>query len=162
MKIGYSFAALLSFVVAGCGAGHEDAKEPIDQPDGEQTESATGDKGLLKGDDAKTASSTGEILRSDLNKVLAAGPAALLAEILTDPVRENGRFVGFRIAKFVHGEPESIDLKTGDVILLVNGRQIERPENYFEIFEELKVAREIRFKVMRDGKELELIYPIVD
>jgi len=101
-------------------------------------------------------------LRSDLNAILAAGPAALLAHVLTEPVKNSGAFVGFKITRFTHGNPPIIDLRTGDVILLVNGKKVERPEDYFIIFEELKVAREINFLLLRENKEISLSYPVIE
>jgi type II secretory pathway component PulC len=156
-----AFLSILFFVViaAGCGAGKKNTEE---QTASDTTNSGTDEKSQSEAAAAERAPAAGQISRSDMNRVLAAGPAALLAQVVTDPVRENGRFVGFRIAQFKNGEPTSIDLKTGDVILLVNGRKIERPENYFQIFEELRVASELRFKILRGGEELELSYSIVD
>ena len=102
------------------------------------------------------------IRREDLQTVLAAGPAALLQRVVTEPVRENGKFVGFRIAGFTGEPPGVIDLQPGDIILSVNGRKIERPENYFQVFEELQVASELRFELLRSGEVETLLYPIVD
>jgi type II secretory pathway component PulC len=104
----------------------------------------------------------GVIQRADLQGVLSAGPAALLQKVVTEPVRKNGKFVGFRIAKFTQTPPTAIDLRPGDVVLSVNGRKIERPENYFQVFEELQVASELRFKLLRDNEVKILLYPIID
>ncbi len=104
----------------------------------------------------------GAIQRADLLAVLVAGPAALLQKVVTEPVRKNGKFVGFRIAKFNQSPPTAIDLRPGDVVLSVNGRKIERPENYFQVFEELQVASELRFKLLRDNEVKTLLYPIID
>jgi type II secretory pathway component PulC len=102
------------------------------------------------------------IRREDLLKVLSAGPAALLAQVVTEPVLNQGRFVGFRINGFPAGTPRGIDLKPGDVILLVNGKKIQRPENYFAVFQELRVAGELQVTLLRDDEEKVLYYPIVD
>jgi len=102
------------------------------------------------------------ITRRDLDVVLAAGPAAILAAVVTEPVRQHGRFVGFRITRFRGDSPKTIDLRAGDVILKANGRTIERPENYFAVFEELKIATQLRIDVLRNGEMKTLIYPIHD
>lgn len=104
----------------------------------------------------------GKILRKDLMVVINQGPAFLLQKVQTKPFRQNGKFVGFQIAAFTQESPTTIDLKPGDVILKVNGRKVERPEHYFEIFQELKVAGELRFDILREGTKETLLYPIVD
>jgi type II secretory pathway component PulC len=103
----------------------------------------------------------GTIKRAQLDEFLAGGPAPILALVVTEPYRERGRFVGFRIVSFTQGEPAAIDLRPGDVILAVNGRRIERPEHYFEVFEALKQADAISFDLRRDGTDQQLVYPIV-
>ncbi len=109
-----------------------------------------------------TRASHGKILRSDLMVVINQGPAVLLSKVETKPFKQQGKFLGFQIAAFTQGMPTVIDLKPGDVILKVNGRKVERPEHYFEIFQELKVAGELRFDILRDGAAQTLLYPIVD
>jgi type II secretory pathway component PulC len=104
----------------------------------------------------------GEIRRADLNRVLDAGPAAILAKVITEPYREKGRFAGFRITEFVRGDPALIDLKPGDVVRLVNGRKIERPEDFYELFQALRVASDLTFEIKRGGAEILRTYPIVD
>ena len=108
-----------------------------------------------------TPSTPGTIDRSALDELLAGGPAPILGMVVTEPYRERGRFVGFRIVSFTQGEPTAIDLRPGDVILAINGRRIERPEHYFEVFEALKRADELSFDVKRDGVDQQLTYPIV-
>lgn len=104
----------------------------------------------------------GFITRRDLDTVLAAGPGAILAAVITEPVLKNGRFIGFKIARFSGDAPRAIDLRAGDVILKANGRKIERPENYFAVLEDLRIASELRFDVLRNGEPTTLIYPILD
>jgi len=104
----------------------------------------------------------GTVSRSDLDELLAAGPAALLARVETAPEREGGRFAGFRITGFPGGPPAAVDLRVGDVVVRVNGRGIERPEQYFEVFRALAGAAEIRFEIIRDGAPLTLTCPVVD
>lgn len=104
----------------------------------------------------------GVIIRQDLNDLLAAGPAAILAAVVTEPVLQNGRFIGFRIARFADTAPRTIDLRAGDIILKANGRSIERPENYYAVFEDLKIATELRLEVLRNGETTTLVYPILD
>ncbi|MDQ3332347.1 MAG: Do family serine endopeptidase, partial [Planctomycetota bacterium] len=46
------------------------------------------------------------------------------------------------------------DLKTGDVIVEVNGKAVSSPQQLQGLVEQLKADKEYTFKVMRDGKEV--------
>ena len=103
-----------------------------------------------------------KIVRSDLDELLAQGPAYVLAMVQSDSHKAYGRFVGFRIVSFRVDIDPCIDLREDDVVTLVNGKSIERPEHYFEVFEALKSATEVRFDILRDGAPLALTYPVVN
>ena len=107
------------------------------------------------------AAAPGQIRRADLNRVLELGPGGLLALVETEPFREAGRFVGFRLVRFSNGDPSAVDLRVGDVLRAVNGLPIASPDDFFRAFQELKVASELRFDVLRDGAPLTLQYPVV-
>ena len=103
-----------------------------------------------------------KIMKSDLNDLLAKGPAYVLAMVQSDSHKVDGRFVGFRIVSFRVDIDPCIDLREEDVITLVNGKSIERPKHYFEVFETLKTAHKVRFDILRDGVPMTLTYPVVD
>jgi len=150
-----STIALGLLVVAAAGCGASTAQTEIVETDiSTQIEAA---------DSAPVtpAIPPGTIGRQQLDELLAGGPAPILAMVVTEPYRERGRFVGFRIVSFTQGEPTAIDLRAGDVILAINGKRIERPEHYFEVFEALKQADELSFDLRRDGADQRLSYPIV-
>jgi len=106
----------------------------------------------------------GAIRRSAVRRALAAGPGAFLqrVELEDEPVFAKGRFHGFRIAKLRGDGWEGIDLHPGDVVTRVNGKSVERPQDAFEVFHGLEVAREIRVDYERDGAPRAVAYPIVD
>jgi len=142
----------LAWLTASCGGA---------AVEGELTETDLGTALAEQSAEPPPPARPGTIARADLDEVLARGPAPLLALVVTEPYREQGRFVGFRILEFPQGEPTAIDLREGDVILDVNGRRIERPEHLFEIFEQLKTADRIVLRLKRDGRDETLTYPIV-
>jgi type II secretory pathway component PulC len=145
--------ALLSYA-AGCGGATVEA--PITE-----TDLGTEIAELNAEPPAPAPATPATISRADLDRFLAGGPAPVLALVVTEPYKEHGRFVGFQIKAFTQGEPTAIDLRPGDVILAINGRRIERPEHYFEVFEALKTAHQLRFDLRRDGEKQRLVYPIV-
>ena len=104
--------------------------------------------------------------RSSVRRALAAGPGAFLQQIELDdrPVFVNGKFHGFRLTA-LKGSPaqwEGVGLKPGDVVTLVNGRSVERPQDAFDVFHGLEVAKELRVDYERDGVPRSLTMPIVD
>lgn len=108
----------------------------------------------------------GSIRRSAVRRVLAEGPGAFLQRVELDeePVLAKGRFYGFRIAK-LKGEPsfwEGVDLAPGDVVTRVNSKPVERPQDAFEVFHALEIARELRVDYERAGARRSLVFPIVD
>jgi len=162
MKTTSLYAIAVCLVTISCGGATSDKSQAQTQSLDEvalEPPAAPPSNSLPK---EKAVAPPGMILRNDLKQVLAAGPAALLQEVTTEPVKKDGRFIGFRITQFTRGKPAAIDLCVGDVILKVNGQKIERPENYFLVFQELQVASELRFEVLRKGEEYTLLYPIVD
>jgi len=111
-----------------------------------------------------TAPST--LRRSEVRRVIDAGLGAFLQRVEVDerPVRVAGKFRGFRVAG-LRGDPalwRGVDLRPGDVVTLVNGMPIERPEQALEAFRSLDVASELRVDLERDGAPRSLRYAIVD
>jgi type II secretory pathway component PulC len=102
-----------------------------------------------------------ELHRAALDGLLARGPAYVLAMVQIDPAKSGGRFVGFTIVSFRTQLPAYLDLRPGDVVTRVNGLPIERPEQFFAVFEALKTAGEVKFDVLRDGERREIAVPIV-
>ncbi len=156
--VGFFSFILLS---VGCGSAQTEVAEPASAATPEDSQPKQAETVDPVSEEVVEAA-PGTIRRIDLDGVLADGPGAILGRVLTEPVLERGKFVGFRITAFPRGAPAGIDLRTGDVVCRVNGRSVERPENYYEIFQELKVAGELRVELLRDGTAETLLYPIVE
>jgi type II secretory pathway component PulC len=105
------------------------------------------------------------LARSTVRATVAQGLGALLQHVEFDdkPAQVGGKFHGFRIAA-LHDASwwNGVDVKVGDVITLVNGLPIERPEQAQRAFESLESASELRVSYERDSEPRELVYPIVD
>jgi type II secretion system protein C len=145
---------LFSLSIAACGgapAGSKTAKAPAP--------AAAADK--------PAAPQTGEhtLRRSVVKSVVKAGLGMFLQKVELDdqPVKQDGRFHGFRITA-LHDPAfwAGIDLRPGDVVTKVNGMSIEHPEEALEAFHSLEVASELRVAYERDGAAHELAYSIVD
>lgn len=102
-----------------------------------------------------------ELRRAALDELLAKGPAYALAMVQIDPAKKDGKFVGFRIVSFRSEIPAYLDLRPGDVVTRINDLPIERPEQFFDVFEKLKTAAEVKLDVLRDGAPKTITVPIV-
>jgi type II secretory pathway component PulC len=105
------------------------------------------------------------LARSTIRAAVAQGLGVFLQHIELDdrPVQVGGKFHGFRIAALHDASFWSgVDLKPGDVVTLVNGLPIERPEQAQRALESLESASELRVSYERDSEPRELLYPIAD
>ena len=110
------------------------------------------------------AEPTDEIDRADLLVVLDAGVGRFLQGVETEPVLEEGRFVGFRLVSLYPQDERMarIDLRPGDVVLRVNAMPIERPEQLLRVWDGLRVASDLFIEYQRGGERRELRFRIVD
>jgi S1-C subfamily serine protease len=112
------------------------------------------------------ATRKGEIRRGELAAFLDQGMPAFIHHVVVErfPRRRSHRFRGWQIAEFFPGDPRfaQADIRPGDVVLRVNGRLIERPDQFAEIWSSLRRARELVVDAERDGKPRQLRWRIVD
>ncbi len=156
---------VLFCMVCACGGGQVAVVEETSlTPPPQSAEPATVEAPPTEAIPVETTSSPaeGQISRGDLKRVLGNGPGGVLALVRTEPARSAGRFLGFRIAEFLQGAPTQVDLRVGDVVVAVNGQAIVSPDDFFKVFQELQVASELRFDILREGAPTLLVYAIVD
>jgi S1-C subfamily serine protease len=114
--------------------------------------------------DAGLPARPGRFWRSDVVAVLSRGLGEFLTRLQVEPVHAAGGFRGWRIVKLRAGDPmwDGTELRPGDVVVAVNGRPIERPEQAFAAFQSLAIANELRVTYERSGARRDLVYPIDD
>jgi type II secretory pathway component PulC len=99
------------------------------------------------------------ISRSQLLPVLAGGPGAFLQKVDVAPRFADGRFQGWRLAK-LDERLAGGDLRPGDVIVRVNGRSVEKPDQLMEVWQSLKAAPVLELELLRNGAPMTLRWPI--
>ena len=110
----------------------------------------------------KRAIPAGQIRREDVLAVLSDGPPAFLARIDVDAVEDKGgKLHGWRVVA-VKEETWGGEVRTGDVIVRVNGKRVDDPFQFFDVFQSLAFAPELALAVERGGAPLELRWPIND
>lgn len=153
--IARGIVGLIAVGLLGCGSAQPAATAPVE-------ESSLADLGATSADTPAPACPGDVITRADLDAVLDAGPAALLALVETRPRHRAGRFVGFEIVRFTDTEPACPALRAGDLLVSVNGKPIERPEHLFELFQLLRGASELELQIERGDGPRTLRYAIAD
>lgn len=105
----------------------------------------------------------GVIHRTILDETLSAGLGRFLQRVETEPAFSDGEFVGFRLVNLTDTALfAGSGIEVGDVVLSVNGRPVERPEDALEVWSSLSVASEVVVVVQRGEAAHELRFPILD
>jgi S1-C subfamily serine protease len=98
------------------------------------------------------------VARVDLERVLAAGPGAYRDAIAVEAELEGEQLLGWRIVRWDVGWPA---LRPGDVVLDINGVAVARPDDLETLWDTLRAADEIALRIVRDGIETTLAFPVV-
>lgn len=104
----------------------------------------------------------GSIPRDVLRAELAKGIGRFFQQVRPEPVVSRGRFVGWRIATLFANRPDIQvrELKTGDIVLRVNGESVERPEDFKAVWDTLADAKQIVLEIERAGEPTSIVYTI--
>ena len=106
----------------------------------------------------------GVISRAQLRTELARGIGRFLHDVRTEPAFARGRFVGWRVLELFPRRPEIRVqvLRPGDTVTRVNGRAVERPEEFKQVWDGLANATELVLDIVRDGHASRLRYAIAE
>jgi type II secretory pathway component PulC len=102
------------------------------------------------------------LARRDVSRVLDHGPQDFLASVDEDPLVENGQFRGWIFRGWRDDRYSTTALLPGDIVLRVNGKPIERPDEFMKVWEDLRRASELAVELVRDGQPKTLRIPIRD
>jgi type II secretory pathway component PulC len=105
------------------------------------------------------------IYRSELDRATAKGPGYLLQQLAPQAYKPAGRFQGWQVTSLFPDDPElcasACDLAVGDIIITVNGNNLERPEQLSQLFEKLPGLEQLEVHSVRDGKSRKVTYQVV-
>jgi len=106
----------------------------------------------------------GVIKRSVLAAELSGGIGRFLRQVRAEPAFAKGKFQGWRVLElFAKRSDIRVQvLRPGDTVARVNGRSVERPEEFKVVWDSLKDARELVLDIVRDGHPSRLHYAIAD
>ncbi len=102
------------------------------------------------------------LLRSGLDAQLA-DLDALARQARIVPNFRDGVYQGFKLVGIRPGSLyRALGIRSGDVIMTVNGAAISSPNEALTLFETLREAQRIEFGVERRGREITVVYQIVE
>ena len=104
----------------------------------------------------------GTIARARLVAVLDAGPGMFLRQLEVTPRLAGERFIGWQLVQLIDrsGPLNDVDVQPGDVLLAINGRPLERPDELQTMWDSLRTANELIAQVSRGDAKLELHFTI--
>lgn len=160
-------------LVAGCGTtqpaamkGAESAGDPVVQEHTDPTTDNPPSKKKTPSPPQSPPSSAapGTIHRSELRSVLDRSPGYFLQHVQTEPRFRAGHFHGWRVVSFFPGDDRfaGLDLQAGDVVTRINGKPIEQPDQFMNVWTELRSSKELVVDVERDGAPHTLRWIIAD
>ena len=103
----------------------------------------------------------GRLDRRAVDEVVQGGIPKLLAQARITPARHRGQFIGFRLARLT---PQALALRAGfregDVIMMVNGEPIGRPDQMMHALSLLPFAPRLTIRFKRAGVVRDWIWEI--
>lgn len=119
------------------------------------------DSQLPDGNDAQIDTSSPGAALSDIREEILKSPTSFGKYAIPVPYKENGRIVGYRLTP--QGDRTLFDvvgLDPNDVIVAVNGVQLDDPAEGLKALRELQSASQVNITVLRNGAEIPLQFDI--
>ncbi len=99
------------------------------------------------------------IPRDRYDDAVLRGPSWFIQQVAVEPVVVGRSFRGFMLTRLFGGN-EAQGLLVGDIVQRVNGRSIERPDQFMRVWQQLKGAEHLTVQIVRHNKPLELTWAI--
>ncbi|MSP62642.1 MAG: PDZ domain-containing protein [Myxococcales bacterium] len=155
-------ALLASLLLTGCAAA---PPRPALPPQSEAASPApSAPSAISPARPAPPATPAGAIRRAELERVLALSPGAFLSHVDPVPTFHAHRFAGWQLNAFFPGDARfaGVDLRPGDVVTRVNGKPIEQPEQFIQVWEGVRFRHELTVDIVRDRRPRTLTWTIID
>jgi type II secretory pathway component PulC len=159
-------AVPLALVVMACGSAVSNLPRTLDD-EAEPRKTAPAPRAAPR-DPPRTAAPAGKsvrngtIARARLVAVLDAGPGTFLRQLEVAPRMSGDRFVGWQLVQLIGdtGPLTEVDVAPGDVLLAINGKPLERPDELQTVWDSLRTANELTAQLSRGDARVELRFTI--
>lgn len=104
----------------------------------------------------------GTIPRSALKAELDKGIGRFFQQVRPEPVVSHRHLIGWRITALFpnRSDVHVTGIQAGDIVLRVNGAQVERPEDFQAVWEKLGDANDLTIDIDRGGEVTSVHYSI--
>lgn len=107
------------------------------------------------------------IYRHELERATHGGrPPYLMRQLGPEAHRPGGRFIGWKITRVWPDDPQlcapGCDLRPGDVIVSVNGKPLQYPEELSDLMAKVSTMETLNVQMLRNGKLRRVEYDIAD
>lgn len=102
------------------------------------------------------------VARTEVMRVLDAGPGVILRGLEVKPSFVGRRFAGWEIVQFMPCATsfDGLDLRPGDVVGRINRQEVARPEHLANVWTQLRTAPVITIEVRRSAGDFELRFEV--
>ena len=163
MRLQLSHIVWLTFAITACASRPMEPIEKVgEEPTNIHTSPSTVRAPAAMAPPQATAKPIVSVIpRYILEAIQAQGPGRFLQRVPVLPFRDGGEFVGFQILDLFPGEGIRIQsIRKGDVVTKVNGRRVDRPEQFMKLFEELHLWTQVSIQFERQGVPMSVLYQV--
>jgi hypothetical protein len=97
--------------------------------------------------------------RTAIKTVLPSGLPWILRRVWPEEVVREGKFIGWRLVA-IPEEWLGLDVRPDDIVMRINGKGVETPDQLWEAWTSLATAPELRVNYERNGENKEFVLPI--
>ncbi len=161
-----SLGLVVVFSIAACGQKvHVDNPDPFAEDDPRAVDKAKRNSNATTTAEAGLAGpkvQSGTIERASLNEVLERGLGAFLSGVEVQAYFANHGFAGWEVLRFwpKHNGYAKVDIRPGDVVIAINKRPLEKPDQVQRLWKELRTADRLVVSGHRLGTPFELRFKI--
>lgn len=139
---------------AAPSSGERPPSEPSSAGDGEADEPPSNEAERPVPDGAES------VRRAEIARLARRGPSYLFQVSTLHPVRRDGTFRGFEIADLAPVARRALapQMEVGDVVVAINGRRIDAPDDVHELWRRLAELSRIEITFLRNGERRRAVW----
>ncbi len=184
MKKGFIIAAVLGMIwMSGCASTSSkemsakdearyaaaieraEAEHPSAIPEGSEYVVAIGEVAAVDvqaktADEMPAIARTFSVSRSEYDAFFAQSPATILGRMSLDPILDGGSLLGYRVKNLKTFS--GVDLSDEDIIIGINGKLPQNPDEYFTQWEAAKASNECSVNIQRGVDRFELVWRVAE
>ena len=106
----------------------------------------------------------GKVTAALLERILKAGPHALIRSFLVEPAYEEKTFLGFKVVQRTHHPAIGQDapIKVGDIIVSANVVRLETPAQFMSAWRKLRERKVFVVEVLRAQQKVRYRWTLVE